>query len=120
MSRVWLITGSASGLGRNIAEAVLASGDRLVALAHDLRRPEDLAELYGVQIRVAPLTSQTLSAFRTRGIGLCRPERDWRGLSCKCLAAVILCRHMMSCNYETEPSLREMPYCRMKMLRATY
>ena len=26
MSRVWLITGSASGLGRNIAKAVLASG----------------------------------------------------------------------------------------------
>jgi NAD(P)-dependent dehydrogenase (short-subunit alcohol dehydrogenase family) len=31
MSKVWLVTGSASGLGRNIAEAVLASGDRLVA-----------------------------------------------------------------------------------------
>jgi len=28
MSKVWLITGSASGLGRNIAEAVLASGGR--------------------------------------------------------------------------------------------
>jgi NAD(P)-dependent dehydrogenase (short-subunit alcohol dehydrogenase family) len=27
MSKVWLVTGSASGLGRNIAEAVLASGD---------------------------------------------------------------------------------------------
>lgn len=33
MSKVWLVTGSASGLGRNIAEAVLASGDRLVATA---------------------------------------------------------------------------------------
>ena len=31
MSKVWLVTGSASGLGRNIAEAVLASGARLVA-----------------------------------------------------------------------------------------
>src|SRR6267154_1308234 len=30
MSMVWLITGNASGLGRNIAEAVLASGHRLV------------------------------------------------------------------------------------------
>lgn len=28
MSKVWLVTGSASGLGRYIAEAVLASGDR--------------------------------------------------------------------------------------------
>jgi NAD(P)-dependent dehydrogenase (short-subunit alcohol dehydrogenase family) len=31
MSKVWLVTGSASGLGRDIAEAVLASGDRLLA-----------------------------------------------------------------------------------------
>ncbi len=31
MNKVWLVTGSASGLGRNIAEAVLESGDRLVA-----------------------------------------------------------------------------------------
>jgi NAD(P)-dependent dehydrogenase (short-subunit alcohol dehydrogenase family) len=35
MSKVWLVTGSASGLGRNIAETVLASGDRLVATARD-------------------------------------------------------------------------------------
>ena len=27
MDKVWLVTGSASGLGRNIAEAVLESGD---------------------------------------------------------------------------------------------
>ena len=33
MTKVWLVTGSASGLGRNIAEAVLASGDHLVATA---------------------------------------------------------------------------------------
>jgi hypothetical protein len=26
MSKVWLVTGSASGLGRHVAEAVLASG----------------------------------------------------------------------------------------------
>jgi NAD(P)-dependent dehydrogenase (short-subunit alcohol dehydrogenase family) len=31
MNKVWLVTGSASGLGRNIAEAVLESGDRLIA-----------------------------------------------------------------------------------------
>ena len=28
MDKVWLVTGSASGLGRNIAEAVLESGER--------------------------------------------------------------------------------------------
>ena len=40
MSKVWLVTGSASGLGRHIAEAVLASGDRLVATARDPRRQQ--------------------------------------------------------------------------------
>jgi NAD(P)-dependent dehydrogenase (short-subunit alcohol dehydrogenase family) len=55
MSKVWLVTGSASGLGRNIAEAVLASGDRLVATARDPRRLGDLVEKYGDQVRTAPL-----------------------------------------------------------------
>src|SRR5713226_6302761 len=55
MSKVWLVTGSASGLGRSIAEAVLASGDRLVATARDPRRLEDLVEKYGDQVRTAPL-----------------------------------------------------------------
>jgi NAD(P)-dependent dehydrogenase (short-subunit alcohol dehydrogenase family) len=55
MSKVWLITGSASGLGRNIAEAVLATGDPLVATARDPRRLEDLVQKYGHQIRTAPL-----------------------------------------------------------------
>jgi NAD(P)-dependent dehydrogenase (short-subunit alcohol dehydrogenase family) len=55
MTKVWLVTGSASGLGRNIAEAVLASGDRLVATARDPRRLEDLVEKYGDQIRTVPL-----------------------------------------------------------------
>jgi NAD(P)-dependent dehydrogenase (short-subunit alcohol dehydrogenase family) len=55
MSKVWLVTGSASGLGRNIAEAVLASGDRLIATARDPGRLEDLIKKYGDQIRTAPL-----------------------------------------------------------------
>jgi NAD(P)-dependent dehydrogenase (short-subunit alcohol dehydrogenase family) len=41
-SRVWLITGSSSGFGRDIADAALARGDRVVATA---RRPETLADL---------------------------------------------------------------------------
>ncbi len=40
--KIWLITGSASGLGRHIVEAALAAGDQVVASA---RRPEDLNEL---------------------------------------------------------------------------
>ncbi|QGQ97649.1 SDR family NAD(P)-dependent oxidoreductase [Paenibacillus psychroresistens] len=55
MSKVWLVTGSANGLGRNITEAALTKGDRVVATA---RKPEQLADLvniYGDQIRVVPL-----------------------------------------------------------------
>jgi NAD(P)-dependent dehydrogenase (short-subunit alcohol dehydrogenase family) len=55
MTKVWLVTSSASGLGRNIAEAVLASGDRLVATARDPRRLEDLVKKYGDQVRIAAL-----------------------------------------------------------------
>src|SRR5579871_6086706 len=55
MSKVWLVTGSASGLGRDITEAVLASGARLVATARDPRRLDDVVEKYGDQVRTAPL-----------------------------------------------------------------
>jgi NAD(P)-dependent dehydrogenase (short-subunit alcohol dehydrogenase family) len=55
MSKVWLVTGTASGLGRHIAEAVLASGDRLVATARDPRRLDDLVEKHGDRVRIAPL-----------------------------------------------------------------
>src|ERR1700741_2075630 len=54
MAKVWLITGSGNGLGRDIAEAALAAGDSLVAGA---RRTEELAPLvaeYGA--RVKPVT----------------------------------------------------------------
>jgi NAD(P)-dependent dehydrogenase (short-subunit alcohol dehydrogenase family) len=55
MSKVWLVTGSASGLGRDISEAVLASGDRLVATARDPHRLEDLTKKYGDRVRTASL-----------------------------------------------------------------
>src|SRR5215470_7793102 len=42
MSKVWFITGSSRGLGRALAEAVLAAGHRLVATA---RNPEELRAL---------------------------------------------------------------------------
>ena len=44
MSQVFLLTGSSRGLGRQIAEATLAAGHRLVATA---RHPESLADLAG-------------------------------------------------------------------------
>lgn len=55
MPKVWFVTGSASGLGRNIAEAVLESGDSLVATARDPRQLEDLVQKYGDHVRAAPL-----------------------------------------------------------------
>ena len=55
MSKIWLVTGSARGLGRDIAEAVLATGDRLVATARDPRGLNDMKARYGDQIRVAAL-----------------------------------------------------------------
>ncbi len=42
MPSTWFITGSSRGLGRALAEAVLAAGDNLVATA---RRPEQLSKL---------------------------------------------------------------------------
>jgi len=42
VTRTWLITGCSRGLGRALAEAVLLSGDQLVATARD---PEALADL---------------------------------------------------------------------------
>ncbi|MDJ0597038.1 MAG: oxidoreductase [Pleurocapsa sp. MO_226.B13] len=41
-TKVWLITGSSTGFGRAIAEAVLAKGDRVIATA---RKPEQLGNL---------------------------------------------------------------------------
>ena len=53
MSKVWLVTGSASGLGHDITEAALALGHRIVATARDPRRLEDLVKKYGHQVRTA-------------------------------------------------------------------
>ncbi len=55
MSKVWLITGSGNGLGRDIAEAALAAGDSVVAGA---RRTEELAPLvaqYGERVKPVKL-----------------------------------------------------------------
>jgi NAD(P)-dependent dehydrogenase (short-subunit alcohol dehydrogenase family) len=55
MAKVWLITGSGNGLGRDIAEAALAAGDSVVAGA---RRTEELAPLvaqYGARVKPVKL-----------------------------------------------------------------
>ncbi len=55
MTSVWLLTGASRGLGRAIAEAVLASGDRLLAGARDPRALADLANRFPETLRVATL-----------------------------------------------------------------
>ena len=52
MSKIWLITGAGSGIGKGIAKAALRAGDRVVATGRDLEKvrkgyldvaPEDIA-----------------------------------------------------------------------------
>jgi len=50
MSQVFFLTGSSRGLGRQIAEAVLAAGHQLVATARQPASVADLAERYGDRI----------------------------------------------------------------------
>lgn len=46
MSQVWLITGSSRGLGRALAEAVLAKGHNLVATARNPAQLDDIKQRY--------------------------------------------------------------------------
>jgi NAD(P)-dependent dehydrogenase (short-subunit alcohol dehydrogenase family) len=55
MSKVWLITGSSRGLGRALAEAVLAAGHKLVATARNPAQLGDLVKQYGDQVRTVAL-----------------------------------------------------------------
>jgi NAD(P)-dependent dehydrogenase (short-subunit alcohol dehydrogenase family) len=55
MSQVWLITGSSRGLGRALADAVLAAGHMLVATARNPAQLADLIERYGDQVRTVAL-----------------------------------------------------------------
>ena len=50
MTKVWFITGSARGLGRSLAEAVLKSGDQVVATARNIAQLDGLAAEFGEQI----------------------------------------------------------------------
>src|SRR6202045_3888826 len=65
MAKVWLITGSGNGLGRDIAEAALAAGNSVVAGA---RRTEELAPLvaqYGERVKPARLEVRDEAAAKT-------------------------------------------------------
>jgi NAD(P)-dependent dehydrogenase (short-subunit alcohol dehydrogenase family) len=67
MTRTWLITGCSRGLGRALAAAVIAAGDRLVATARD---PETLADLaaYGAGRVIAVPLDVTDEAAAARAV----------------------------------------------------
>ena len=65
MSQVWFITGSSRGLGRALAEAVLAAGHKLVATARNPIQLADLVERYGNQVRAIALDVTDAAAART-------------------------------------------------------
>ncbi|NUP00312.1 MAG: SDR family NAD(P)-dependent oxidoreductase [Nonomuraea sp.] len=47
MSKVWFVTGSSRGLGRNFAEAALARGDKVAAAVRSLESLDDLVAAHG-------------------------------------------------------------------------
>ena len=51
MSKVWLITGSSRGLGREIVQAALERGDRVLATARSPEALDGLASRYGDRLR---------------------------------------------------------------------
>jgi NAD(P)-dependent dehydrogenase (short-subunit alcohol dehydrogenase family) len=63
-TKVWLITGSTRGLGRALAEAVLAAGHNLVATGRNPAQLKDLVARYGDQVRAIALdvTSEQAAA----------------------------------------------------------
>jgi NAD(P)-dependent dehydrogenase (short-subunit alcohol dehydrogenase family) len=64
MSKIWLITGSSRGLGRDLASAVLAAGHRLVATARKLEDLYDLVARYGERVRATALDVTDPAAAR--------------------------------------------------------
>ncbi|MFC6645239.1 SDR family NAD(P)-dependent oxidoreductase [Granulicella cerasi] len=54
MPKTWLITGAGNGLGHDIAEAALASGDNVVATARRIHELDSLVQQYGT--RILPFT----------------------------------------------------------------
>ncbi|WP_238433416.1 SDR family NAD(P)-dependent oxidoreductase [Micromonospora tarensis] len=64
MPRVWLVTGCSRGLGRALAEAVLADGDQLVATGRNPAQLDDLVDRYRDQVRAVALDVTDPSAAR--------------------------------------------------------
>ncbi|MFI1866342.1 SDR family NAD(P)-dependent oxidoreductase [Streptomyces jumonjinensis] len=70
--RVWFITGASRGLGRAFAEAALAAGDRVAAVARDTAPLEPLAAEWGDRLFVHPLDVTDRAAVHTAVDGAVR------------------------------------------------
>jgi NADP-dependent 3-hydroxy acid dehydrogenase YdfG len=55
LSKIWLITGSSRGLGRALAESVLAAGEKLIATARDVSQLDDFPRRFGDAVRLVSL-----------------------------------------------------------------
>jgi NAD(P)-dependent dehydrogenase (short-subunit alcohol dehydrogenase family) len=66
MTKAWLITGTSSGLGRLLAERLLARGDKVVATLRRDGALDDLKEQYNDRLHVL-----TLDVTHTRAIRTC-------------------------------------------------
>lgn len=64
MSKVWLVTGSARGLGRHIVDTALEAGERVLATARDPQRLDDLVARYGDRVKTAALDVTDPAAAR--------------------------------------------------------
>ena len=75
MSQVFFLTGSGRGLGRQVAEAVLAAGHSLVATARNPASLADLTDRYGRQVLPValdvtdPVAAQAAVAAETEAFG---------------------------------------------------
>ncbi|MCW2917903.1 MAG: hypothetical protein JWN52_5971 [Actinomycetia bacterium] len=63
--RVWFITGTSSGFGRELTRAVIAHGDRVVATARDIAGIDDLATLAPDQVRAVRLDVTDTESIRS-------------------------------------------------------
>lgn len=65
MSKVWFITGSSRGFGRELVRAALEAGDRVAATARRPEQLDDLTRAYGERIAALPLDVTDPDGVRT-------------------------------------------------------
>lgn len=64
--KTWLITGTSTGLGRGLAEAVLRHGDQAIVTARDAHKMDDLVQKYGKQ--VLPLSLEVTDPAQRKNV----------------------------------------------------